>query len=166
MQLTICGREEAYDRLKKPEDFTHVISISDAKREVPAVEGVYKVKKRLVLSFDDVSIVRKGYREPRAEDVERILRLAATVDDKSSLLCHCEQGISRSTAAAFIVLCDRFGPKREAEAMSFIINCQEGARPNELMVEIADQLMKRGGAMVKELELARMMRHAMYFQLR
>lgn len=111
------------------------------------------------LDFDDVesAVPVLGDGEavvvPDAQHVDRILRFGrrvrvAGVDGR--ILVHCFAGRSRSTAAAFILLCAEHGPGREADAMRELLTaCERAPLPNLLMCRIADELLERGGALLR-----------------
>ncbi len=62
------------------------------------------------------------------------------------LLIHCAAGRSRSTAAAFIILCDRLGPGNEKQAMTELLAaCERTPLPNTLLTSIADHALGCGG---------------------
>ncbi|MGM0585031.1 MAG: hypothetical protein ACQEUZ_10315 [Pseudomonadota bacterium] len=65
------------------------------------------------------------------------------------LLVNCVAGVSRSTALALGVLCDRLGPGREGEALELLLAVRPQAVPNLLIVRHADALLDRGGRMVE-----------------
>jgi predicted protein tyrosine phosphatase len=60
-------------------------------------------------------------------------------------------GISRSSAAAAILLAVRAGPGSEAEALKNVGTIRPGARPNVRMLELADDVLGTGGALVRAL---------------
>jgi predicted protein tyrosine phosphatase len=161
IRLTICDRHFAAHTIRGPHPYTHLISIGDAAKAYP-VNGFENVKHGLALFFDDITQFRPGWTLPAVDHVQQLLRFARSMVGQTTveLLVHCEQGISRSTAAAFIVMAYHLGPHKEAEAMAEILHARPQACPNELMVDLADQLLRREGRMVRELQLARMMRQA------
>ena len=63
------------------------------------------------------------------------------------LLVHCYAGVSRSTASAYILLC-LHNPGREGEAARLLRTQAGHAIPNRRMVELADDLLGRGGRMI------------------
>lgn len=63
--------------------------------------------------------------------------------EQVNLLCACAAGISRSTAACYVILCYLLGEWNEREALSLIENKRFEARPNALMVKLADDLLGR-----------------------
>jgi len=154
--LTIMGREAAERAIRGPHPFTHLISISDTTREHP-LEGYYNVPTRIALFFDDVSRWRAGYRMPEPEHVERIIQFAQNMRSvpRVELLVHCAQGVSRSTAAAFIVGAVLLGPGQEMNAFLKVLQAQPSADPNDRMVELADIMLARDGAMRRELTALR-----------
>ena len=60
--------------------------------------------------------------------------------------------ISRSTAAAYILLCDRHGQGMEAEIASALRNRAPHACPNPLMIRIADAMLERDGRMIDAIQ--------------
>src|SRR6185312_10381468 len=64
------------------------------------------------------------------------------------MLVHCWAGISRSTAAAFILACDRAGAGSETALAQTLRARAAHAAPNRLMVQIGDDLLGRRGKMV------------------
>ena len=83
-----------------------------------------------------------------SNDIERLLdlgqRLAA--EPVGHLLVHCHAGISRSTAAAAILMA-QFNPGREGDVFTLIRQVRPRSWPNSRMVQIADKLMGRDGAL-------------------
>src|SRR6478735_7680336 len=69
-------------------------------------------------------------------------------------LVHCHAGISRSQAAAAILMCQH-APGREEEAFLRLLELRKHGWPNTRMVEFADQLLKRDGALLRGLQAYR-----------
>jgi predicted protein tyrosine phosphatase len=67
---------------------------------------------------------------------------------------HCHAGVSRSTAAAAILLAQR-NPGEEAAAFRHVARIRPGAWPNRRMVEIADRLLQRDGRLIDGLRAMR-----------
>jgi predicted protein tyrosine phosphatase len=72
------------------------------------------------------------------------------VDEHEMVNCliHCQAGISRSTAAAFILLSILTGEWKERDCINEIYQRRWIMRPNPLMIEFADKLLNRGGKML------------------
>jgi len=69
---------------------------------------------------------------------------------ESHVLVHCHAGISRSTAAAAILMCQH-APGHEEEAFLKLLGMRKHGWPNTRMVEFADDLLKRDGALLRGL---------------
>ncbi len=146
-RLTICGVRELDGFAAS--GISDVLSILDpAQPEPPAFAG-YAPHRRTTLRFDDVVLPAEGYTLPGAGDVRGILdfgdRLAAR-DDAGHLLVHCYAGVSRSTAAAAILMAQR-NPGREEQAFMALLEIRPRAWPNSRMVVLADAMLGRRGAM-------------------
>jgi predicted protein tyrosine phosphatase len=79
-------------------------------------------------------------------DIEHLVRFARAIDlQQGRLLVHCQSGISRSSAAAAIVLAVALGPGRETEAIEYVRGVHPAGRPNKRMLELADTLLGAEG---------------------
>jgi predicted protein tyrosine phosphatase len=155
--LTICGLDELRAHAEAP--VTHVLSILDPETPVPReFERYAALRQHWVLRFHDVSAPIGDARAPEQADVEQILAFAAELQEgapaNAHLLVHCHAGVSRSTAAAAILLAQR-NPGSEAEAFRTVARIRPGAWPNRRMVEIADRLMHREGRLIEGLRTMR-----------
>jgi predicted protein tyrosine phosphatase len=101
---------------------------------------------RLSLFFHDIAENRDGYQAPAKGDIERILEFGLA-DPARPLLIHCWAGISRSTAAAFILSCARNPILSEEAIAGRLRQASPMATPNPLMVALADDLLGRRGRM-------------------
>jgi predicted protein tyrosine phosphatase len=95
------------------------------------------------LSFDDILEAMPGYVAPSERHVASIIDLAAELTDGDRVLVHCQAGISRSSAAAMIMLAAR-NPGHERDIAARLREEGPWFVPNRLMVEIADRLIGRG----------------------
>ena len=68
----------------------------------------------------------------------------------SHVLVHCHAGISRSTAAAAILMCQH-APGQEEAAFLKLLGMRKHGWPNTRMVEFADTLLERDGALLRGL---------------
>ena len=109
----------------------------------------------LALRFNDITAPMAGHVAPSADTVRVILafgerwRAAAT---GAPLLVHCFAGISRSTAAAYMLAC-AFSPRGREEALARALRtASPTATPNSLMVALADDLLDRRGRMIASVE--------------
>ena len=84
---------------------THVLSILGPNSPDPPEFAAFAPHRRLILRFHDVIEPQPDQIAPTREDVERLLvfgRVSETT--KAHLLAHCRAGVSRSTAAAVLIL--------------------------------------------------------------
>ena len=101
---------------------------------------------------------KMGLKMPTKELVACIIYDAFKIKEKLdkgeqvNLGVFCAAGISRSTAATYIILCYLLGEWNEREALSLVENKRSIARPNPLMVKIADDLLGRRYKMVAPLK--------------
>lgn len=63
------------------------------------------------------------------------------------MLIHCWAGISRSSAAAYVIACDR-NPGFEHDIADELRRRAPSVTPNRLMIQLADDLFGRHGRMV------------------
>ena len=150
--LTILGRDDVPAALAGDHAYTHLISIQGLDRPLECFVAGFKefTGPKLALVFDDISKPWQGYVPPGITEVNAILDFAREMDAvEMNLLVHCEAGISRSTATAFIILCFLLGPGQEQEAFRRVLEAQPRARPNSLMVELADWRLGREGRMIE-----------------
>lgn len=101
----------------------------------------------LRLTFHDIAAPREGLTAPTPEDVAEILRFAQAGNPRASLLIHCHAGISRSTAAAYLIACAMRPDWREDSIATELRRLSPSATPNPLMVAHADLHLGRNGRM-------------------
>lgn len=150
LNLTITDRREAewwldVDRTR----FTHLISIYGHGNGRPCSGFDEFEGKKLACQFDDVpeDLPRFGYIAPTREDVTKIVEFCKVVPENARVLIHCEAGISRSTAAGYVLLCTMRGPGREVECILDIYAIRPEAAPNMRVVDFADEILERNGRM-------------------
>ncbi|GGA93048.1 protein-tyrosine-phosphatase [Brucella endophytica] len=105
-------------------------------------------ERHLVLGFNDIVEELPGMTAPAAEHVEKLIGFAHGWDRRAPLLIHCFAGISRSTAAAYIVA-SALNPETGAVKLATLLRQRApSATPNIRLVRLADDLLGRGGRMV------------------
>jgi predicted protein tyrosine phosphatase len=125
---------------------SHVLTLLSPETEAPTCADL-ESGRHLVLQFHDVPCEMAGYIAPSRDIITAILAFGATWDQAAPLLVHCWAGVSRSTAAAYILCCDKTGPGREDEIAAEMRRASPFATPNPMMVALADGMMGRGGRM-------------------
>lgn len=150
-RLTICGIEEldSFARV----GVSHVLSILGPQQPVPPVFERFRPHRRTTLRFDDVVVPVEGHAQPARPHVEAILALGRDLaaGEPQHLLVHCMAGVSRSTAAAAILMAQA-NPGREAAVFGEFAELRPRAWPNSRMIGFADELLGCGGAMSAALQ--------------
>ncbi len=170
--VVALGFSEAamYLRAAAGESVKAIISIH-GEREF-GVEG--QVPSRLDLFFDDVAApdpadpiacyharmrsaadVENGLirTPPSVEDARKILQFANSIRSfEGVVLCHCGGGVSRSPAAALLCLSVWAGSGGERYCVDYIRRIRPCAAPHEDLVRFCDELLGRGGALLRELQ--------------
>jgi predicted protein tyrosine phosphatase len=101
----------------------------------------------LHLAFNDITEARDGLIAPDRAMVSSLIAFGRQAADDPPLLIHCWAGISRSSAAAYIIACDAH-PGREHAIADALRRRAPFATPNALMVAIADDVLARDGRMI------------------
>jgi len=135
--------EETVRRLKP----SHLVTLLDPQTLVQTPAGI-GAGRHLRLGVDDISEPAEGSIAPTPDHIVNLLSFAQKWDRRAPLLVHCWAGISRSTAAAYIMLCDMHGPGHEDAIARALRGRAAHAQPNKLMVRHADTLMGRTGRMI------------------
>ena len=94
----------------------------------------------LRLVFDDVSHYDPKYLMPDEAHVRQLVALGERWDRARPLLIHCTQGLSRSPAAALIVLC-WFNKGRESEMARVLRAAAPFVVPNPRLVRLAAETL-------------------------
>jgi len=105
--------------------------------------------RHLELSFHDMVEPKAGLIAPDRDMMAAIIDFGPGC--RPPLLIHCWAGISRSSAAAYALICAR-NPGCEREIAWELRRRAPFATPNRLMVALADDLLGRNGRMVAEIE--------------
>jgi predicted protein tyrosine phosphatase len=147
-QLTICGIGEL--GLHCEDHVTHVLSILDPGWPDLDAFGSFDPHQRLELRFHDVIDAGPGWVVPEREDVERLLAFGreASQARETHLLVHCHAGMSRSTAAATLIVAQTRPDRPAEEALVAVVRQRPHAWPNLRILELGDALLGRRGEIV------------------
>jgi predicted protein tyrosine phosphatase len=153
-KLIICGIPELPQHSLL--GVSHVLSIIDTREPRPPALDAYLDIDHELIRFDDVVAEYPGYEACTQSHIEKLLEFGERAHAKadSHVLVHCHAGISRSQAAAAILLCQH-APGHEDEAFLRLLELRKHGWPNTRMVEFADQLLQRNGALLKGLDAYR-----------
>ena len=147
-RLTICGIPELDEHCAA--GVTHVLSILDPDWPDPPAFAAFPAHHRLALRFYDVIEARPDQHAPASADVERLLAFGREPDltAGSHLLIHCHAGVSRSTAAAALILAQAQPGRPAREALEAVAQLRPRAWPNLRMIELGDVFLGRNGEIV------------------
>jgi predicted protein tyrosine phosphatase len=124
---------------------SHVVTLgSEAPAALP--DGYDAV--RLSLTFNDIIEPREGLIAPDESHVLQLLDFAKSWPMDAPLLIHCYAGISRSTAAAYIIA-SALNPALDESVLAGIVrSLSPAATPNIRLISLADEILERQGRMV------------------
>ena len=147
-QVTICGIDEL--ELHCAAGVTHVLSILDPGWPEPEAFGAFDPHRRLELRFHDVIETEPGCVAPESLDVEQLLSFGhdLTEGKGTHLLVHCHAGVSRSTAAATLIVAQARPDRPAEEALQTVLSRRPRAWPNLRILELGDALLERRGEIV------------------
>jgi predicted protein tyrosine phosphatase len=147
-RITICGIPELGEH--SAVGVTHVLSILGPNSPDPPGLAEFAPHRRLILRFHDVIEPQADQIAPTREDVERLLAFGREVSEtpEAHLLVHCRAGVSRSTAAAALILIQANPEWPASAALDTVAAIQPRAWPNLLILEFGDALLGRNGEIV------------------
>lgn len=131
-------------RFKKP---SHLITLLDPHLMGDSPRG-FRPDRHLKIAVDDIWEPREGMVLPAAEVVEDVLAFGKTWTGEAPMLVHCWAGVSRSTATAYILACQRLPEVNESKIAQALRKASASATPNPLLIQLADDIMGRRGKMV------------------
>ena len=144
--LIVCplSRVETVVAARRP---SHVITLLDPHGLIGVLEA-YGPDRHLRLGVHDIPDPAEGMVAPDETTVRAILDFGATWDEAQPLLVHCWAGVSRSTATAFVLACERNPELGERDVAFALRRASRTACPNRRIVALADDMLGRGGRMV------------------
>jgi predicted protein tyrosine phosphatase len=147
-RITICGIPELGEH--SAVGVTHVLSILGPNSLDPPEFAEFAAHRRLILRFHDVIEPQPDLIAPTREDVELLLAFGREVNEtpEAHLLVHCRAGVSRSTAAAALILIQANPEWSASAALDAIAAIRPRAWPNLLMLEFGDALLGRNGEII------------------
>lgn len=145
MTLIVCPLDLVED-MATAHAPSHILTLIGPAAQPPACVGAPKAK-RLHLLFNDIIEPQDDLILPTAQHVADLLAFGRDWDRRSPMLVHCWAGISRSTAAAYILASDHRGAGSETELATRLRAASPTATPNRLLVALADEILGRSGAM-------------------
>jgi predicted protein tyrosine phosphatase len=130
---------------------SHLITLLSPAELIETPAG-FEPKRHLRLGMHDISIPEVGMVAPDARMVERVLAFAQDWDERAPMVVHCWAGISRSTASAFAIACERNPHADELKIALAMRKASPSAFPNRRIVALADDILDRRGRMLEAVE--------------
>jgi predicted protein tyrosine phosphatase len=113
--------------------------------------SAFACERHVRLAFHDIVEPMPGLTPPDRDLMQAVLDFGRNSEPQRALLIHCWAGISRSSAAAFAIACDR-NPGFERDIANELRRRAPFVTPNRLMVQLADELLARDGRMVEAID--------------
>ncbi|HWD59098.1 MAG TPA: protein-tyrosine-phosphatase [Stellaceae bacterium] len=149
MKITICGIAELGQHCAA--GVTHVLSILDPAWPDPEAFADFPPHRREALRFHDVIAPHPEAVLPSEEHVARLLAFGDDVmvaGEAAHLLIHCHAGVSRSTAAAALLLAQEDPARPADDIFAEIARLRPRAWPNLLLLELGEARLDRRGEIV------------------
>ena len=147
--ISICGVVDFKNINRDP--FTHIISIWHPNPMLETFQKQMRVgfpnADIHFATFDDTEL-SGAIHPPGHTDVLSCIEYAHSIPEGSHLLIHCMAGISRSTATALTIITEFYGPGSERDAALNVQQIRSIANPNRLILKIADDILRRKGAIM------------------
>ena len=140
-ELVVCSLADLNDVVSEVNPSDVISLLGD--RAFPDLPG----RRHLKLRFHDIEAPADGLTSAGTATIQALLAFADDWTLGRPMVIHCLLGISRSPAAALAILCG-LNPGAEAEAVQALRQVAPGARPNRLMVSLADAVLGCQGRLV------------------
>ena len=141
----ICGLAEvpAVIKARRP---SHMVTLLDPASMIATPAGI-EATNHLRLGVNDIAEPMEGMIPPDEQLVHDLLAFGRRWKGDAPMLIHCWAGISRSTASAFVLACER-NPEADEQQMALLMRrAARHASPNRRIIALADDIMGRRGRM-------------------
>ncbi len=135
------------DRIARESRAGWMLTLATAGHASARPEGV-PAERHLTLTLSDIAAPLAGHVLPAQTHVRDMIGFAQRWDRGAPLLIHCYAGVSRSTAAAFVIACAMRPKQPEAEIANEIRRLSPTATPNPRIVALGDLELGRNGRMI------------------
>jgi len=125
---------------------SHLVSLVPAYEQPETPPPVVQDRHHRVI-LDDIVEPRENHIYPDGVHVEPLVAFLESWEPQEPILIHCFAGISRSMAAAMILLSMRSG-RSELEVAEYIRFAAPHAQPNRRIVALADEVLGRKGRLL------------------
>jgi predicted protein tyrosine phosphatase len=127
-----------------------VISLLSEDESVPCFEGIASDKHlQLYVQRESCGATIGAAARERAKEIVNFIQ---AWDGTGDVLMHCNRGVSRSTACAYIIMCMRSPNESEAKVATRLRKAAPYADPCPMLVSYADDILGRNGRMIEAIE--------------
>ncbi len=127
-----------------------VISLLSDNEEAPEFEGLAdEAHLKLCVAGDASAATICGIAKDRAQ---KIIDFIGDWDGAEGVLIHCNRGVARSMAAAYVVLCVTRPNDNEEALAQMLRSAAPHADPCPMLIEFADELLDRDGRMIDAID--------------
>jgi predicted protein tyrosine phosphatase len=151
MSLILVTPLSAVDRAIAQYRPSHLASLLSPGYMIDTPQSIVPAN-HLRLALHDIATPADGQVLPQATQVDELIAFGRAWDMAAPMLVHCWAGVSRSMAAAFILMCDRAEEGAEFSIARKMRARAPHASPNRLIVRFADAALDRDGRMIQALE--------------
>lgn len=158
-QLVVCSLA-AVPEIAAVANATALVSVLHPQL-IPDTPSTIAPERHFKLGIDDIEAPHEGLQHARPTHIDALCRFAEdwhrtpTASGRNfnnqpdTIIVHCYAGISRSTAAAFVMLCTLNPSVNELTIAKYLRSQSSTAAPNRLIVDLGDQVLGRKGRMNK-----------------
>ena len=147
MTLIVCPLSQV-ERLVAERAPSHLITLLDPSFMIDTPAGLLP-HRHLRLGVNDIVEPVEGRICPDEPLMDRLLAFGDGWEGDRPLLVHCWAGVSRSTATAFVLACQRNPAAPELTIARALRGASRAAHPNRRIVALADARLGRQGRMVE-----------------
>lgn len=150
MTLIVCSLSSLAEVIttRRP---SHVITLLSRELMIAPI-AEFAPGRHLRLTVDDIHEPAPGLIAPDEDTVEQVLAFGRAWDGASPMAVHCFAGVSRSSASALAIACDRNPNVDELLICSALRRMAPHVFPNRRIIAIADQMLGRCGRLVAAVE--------------
>ena len=125
----------------------HLVTLINADTPVTRPDTIH-AERHLFLGMNDIAAPMDGMTLPGEDHLDQLIAFGHAWDRHQPLAVHCWAGISRSTAAAYI-LALAINPALDEDALARELRRRApSATPNSRLIELADRRLERQGRMI------------------
>ena len=148
--IYICALSRLEETVKRT-GARHIITAINP-WSIPKTPAGVDEANHLKLAINDIDTPHTGLVHPESHHIETLLEFTERWNRDGPLVVHCLAGISRSTASAITAACALNPDVAETTIAQHLRQASATARPNPLMIELADKILKRNGRMIAAIQ--------------